>query len=269
MLLFCLLVGLLSIPSIQTSLGSYTTGKINKSYGTNIKIKKVGLKFNGDVELKSILIKDHFEASMFSVSKLNTSILNFAKIINNQLVFGNIELDSLFFHIKTYKGESESNLDVFVNKFDRQNPREHASQFLLSSSNLDIKNSIFRVTDENKDSPAVLDFTELTVLAKGFLISGTNVGASIKLFSFVDSRGLRVKNIGTVFRYTPTQMLFSDLLLETNTSSISGNLRFDYQRKDLRSFSDKVNISGSLKNSSINLEEFNFLYNEFGANQKV
>jgi len=268
-LLFCLLVGLLSIPSIQTSLGSYTTGKINKSYGTNIKIKKVGLKFNGDVELKSILIKDHFEASMFSVSKLNTSILNFAKIINNQLVFGNIELDSLFFHIKTYKGESESNLDVFVNKFDRQNPREHASQFLLSSSNLDIKNSIFRVTDENKDSPAVLDFTELTVLAKGFLISGTNVGASIKRFSFVDSRGLRVKNIGTVFRYTPTQMLFSDLLLETNTSSISGNLRFDYQRKDLRSFSDKVNISGSLKNSSINLEEFNFLYNEFGANQKV
>ena len=144
MLLFCLLVGLLSIPSIQTSLGSYTTGKINKSYGTNIKIKKVGLKFNGDVELKSILIKDHFEASMFSVSKLNTSILNFAKIINNQLVFGNIELDSLFFHIKTYKGESESNLDVFINKFDRQNPREHASQFLLSSSNLDIKNSIFR-----------------------------------------------------------------------------------------------------------------------------
>ena len=269
MLLFCLFVGLLSIPSIQTSLGSYATEKINKSYGTDIKIEKVGLRFNGDVELKSILIKDHFEVSMISVSKLNTSILNFTKIINNQLVFGDIKLDSLFFHIKTYKGESESNLDVFVNKFDRQNPREHASQFLLSSSNLDIKNSIFRITDENKDSPAVLDFTELTLLAKGFLISGANVGASIKRFSFVDSRGLRMKNIETVFRYTPTQMLFSDLLLETNTSSVSGNLRFDYQRKDLRSFSDKVNISGSLKNSSINLEEFNFLYNEFGANQKV
>ena len=142
MLLFCFFVGLLSIPSIQTSLGSYATGKINKSYGTDIKIEKVGLRFNGDVELKSILIKDHFEVSMISVSKLNTSILNFTKIINNQLVFGDIKLDSLFFHIKTYKGESESNLDVFVNKFDRQNPREHASQFLLSSSNLDTCTSV-------------------------------------------------------------------------------------------------------------------------------
>ena len=115
MLLFCLFVGLLSIPSIQTSLGSYATGKINKSYGTDIKIEKVGLRFNGDVELKSILIKDHFEVSMISVSKLNTSILNFTKIINNQLVFGDIKLDSLFFHIITYKGESDSNLDIFVN----------------------------------------------------------------------------------------------------------------------------------------------------------
>ena len=122
MLFFCLLVGLLSFPSIQTSLGSYTTRKINKSYGTDIEIDKVRLHLIGDIELKSVLIKDHFEVSMISVSKLNTSILNFTKIINNQLVFGDIKLDSLFFHIKTYKGESESNLDVFVNKFDRQNP---------------------------------------------------------------------------------------------------------------------------------------------------
>ena len=110
MLFFCLLVGLLSIPSIQTSLGSYTTRKINKSYGADIEIEKVRLHLNGAIELKSVSIKDHFEASMISVSKLNTSILNFVKIIDNQFVFGDIELDSLFFHIKTYKGELDLSL---------------------------------------------------------------------------------------------------------------------------------------------------------------
>ena len=151
MLFFCLLVGLLSFPSIQTSLGSYTTRKINKSYGTDIEIDKVRLHLNGDIELKSVLIKDHFEVSMISVSKLNTSILNFVKIIDNQFVFGDIELDSLFFHIKTYKGEIDSNLDIFVNKFDKQELRGNDNLFLLSSSSLVIKNSIFRVTDENKN----------------------------------------------------------------------------------------------------------------------
>ena len=56
LLLFLLLVLVFSVPSVQTSLGGYTTSSINKTYGTRIKIEKVGLQFNGDVELKNILI---------------------------------------------------------------------------------------------------------------------------------------------------------------------------------------------------------------------
>ena len=132
-LFFIVLVGFLSIPAIQTSLGSYATGKINEAYGTDIKIEKVGLQFNGDVELKTILIKDHFGATMISVSELNTSVLSFAKIANNELEFGDIDLHNLFFHIKTYEGEGDTSLDVFADKFDRQNPIEKANKFLLSS----------------------------------------------------------------------------------------------------------------------------------------
>ena len=260
---------LLSVPAIQTSLGSYATGEINEVYGTNIKIERLGLKFNGDVELKSILIKDHFEAPMISVSELNTSVLSFAKIVSNELVFADVDLYNLFFHVKTYKGESDTNLDVFVDKFDKQNPREKAGKFLLTSSSLSINNSVFRLTDENKETPIVLDFTELTILATDFLISGPDIDANIKRLSFVDSSGLVLKNIETAFSYTPTKMLFSDLSIETKSSLVSGNIQFDYQREDLNSFSDKVHISGFFENSSLDLEEFNLLYDEFGANQKV
>lgn len=184
---------LLSIPAIQTALGSYATGKINDVYGTDIKIEKAGLQFNGDVELKSILIKDHFEAPMISVSELNTSVLNFAKMVNNELVFGDIDLYNLFFHVKTYKGESDTNLDIFVDKFDTQNPRKYVAKFLLSSSRLNINSSVFRLTDENKDSPVVLNFTDLNILATDFLISGPDIDANIKRLSFIDSRGLALK----------------------------------------------------------------------------
>ena len=269
MLLFIFLVGFLSIPAIQTSLGSYATGKINNAYGTDIKIEKVGLQFNGDVELKTILIKDHFEATMISVSELNTSILSFAKIANNEFEFGDIDLHNLFFHIKTYEGEDDTSFDVFVDKFDRQNPIEKANKFLLSSVSLNIYNSSFRITNKNKNTPEVLDFKDLDILASDFLISESNINTKIKQLSFKDSRGVALKNLQTEFSYTPSQMVFSDLQIETLASLVKGQLQLDYQRKDLKSFSEKVQVSGFFVNSNLDLEEFNLLYDEFGANQKV
>ena len=268
-MLFIFLVGFLSIPAIQTSLGSYATGKINNTYGTDIKIEKVGLQFNGDVELKTILIKDHFEATMISVSELNTSILSFAKIANNEFEFGDIDLHNLFFHIKTYEGEDDTSFDVFVDKFDRQNPIEKANKFLLSSVSLNIYNSSFRITNKNKNTPEVLDFKDLDILASDFLISESNINTKIKQLSFKDSRGVTLKNLQTDFSYTSSQMVFSDLQIETLASIVKGQLQLDYQRKDLKSFSEKVQVSGFFVNSNLDLDEFSLLYDEFGANQKV
>ena len=266
---FIVLVAFLSIPAIQTSLGSYATGKINEAYGTDIKIEKVGLQFNGDVELKTILIKDHFEATMISVSELNTSILSFAKIANNEFEFGDIDLHNLFFHIKTYEGEDDTSFDVFVDKFDRQNPIEKANKFLLSSVSLNIYNSSFRITNKNKNTPEVLDFKDLDILASDFLISESNINTKIKQLSFKDSRGVTLKNLQTDFSYTSSQMVFSDLQIETLASIVKGQLQLDYQRKDLKSFSEKVQVSGFFVNSNLDLDEFSLLYDEFGANQKV
>ena len=58
-LLFIILVLFLSIPAVQTWLGREATERINEDYNTNINIEKVGLQFNGDVELKQILIREH------------------------------------------------------------------------------------------------------------------------------------------------------------------------------------------------------------------
>jgi hypothetical protein len=256
-----------SIPAVQTALGIYATNQINETYGTAIKIEKVGLQFNGDVELKNILIKDHFEAPLISIAELNTSVLSFAKIANNTLEFGDIDLYSLFFHIKTYKGETDTNLDIFVDKFDSQNQSTNTNTFLLSSTNLKIINSQFFLTNQNLETPHVLDFNNLNILATDFLISGADVKAKIQALSFKESRGPSLKNIQTNFSYTPTQMRFSDLQIKSLASSIYGALQFDYQREDLSSFSDKVKISGFFENTSIDLDELNSFYDEFGRNQ--
>ena len=130
MLLFIILVLILSIPPVQTALGKYATNRINEDYGTNINIGKIGLQFNGDVELKEIYIEDHRQDTLIAISELNTSILNYGNLSAGKLNFGDIDIYDLIFYVKTYAGESDTNLDVFVAKFDDDQPKKEKSDFL-------------------------------------------------------------------------------------------------------------------------------------------
>ena len=259
----------LSIPSVQTSLGKYATKQLNKEFNTNINIGKVGLQFNGDVELKDILIVDYKENPLITIEELNTSILSAKNLYDGKLIFGDIDIERLKLVIRTYQNETETNLDVFVARFDTNPPSEEPSSFLLSSSDITIANSNFLLVDENKESPKRLDFESLNINATNFLINGPDVQARINPLNFIDSRGVQVTNLKTNFGYTRTQMTFENLDLTTPNSHLKGYLNFNYNREDLQFFEDKVQVDASFKNSTVALDELNVLYDEFGKNQVV
>ena len=57
------------------------------------------------------------------------------------VLYTDIDLYDLFFHIKNYKGEIDTNLDIFVAKFDEENPtlggffeRGHKTHFFLQTA---------------------------------------------------------------------------------------------------------------------------------------
>ncbi|MFD1613473.1 translocation/assembly module TamB domain-containing protein [Gelatiniphilus marinus] len=267
MLLFIILVLVLSIPFVQTSLGNYATKKLNSEFGTNINIDRVGLQFNGDVELKNIYIEDYKQDTLINIAELNTSILSFKNLYSGKLVFGDIDIIDLVFNIKTYKDTTDTNLDIFVAKFDDNNPRQGKSSFLLSSSDVSIYNGHFKLLDENRETPKRLDFESLNINATNFLINGSDVSARINKLAFKDSRGVEVKNLMTNFSYTLTNMTFDNLKIKTPNSELKGNLKFSYNREDLQFFEDKVLVTASFKDSNVLLNELNTFYNEFGNNQ--
>tara|TARA_R110002049_G_scaffold307171_1_gene506982 strand:+ start:7735 stop:12138 length:4404 start_codon:yes stop_codon:yes gene_type:complete len=266
-MLFIILVLILSIPPVQTALGNYATKRINNNFGTNISIYKVGLQLNGDVELKNVYVEDYKKDTLISIAELNTSILSFRNLYNGKLVFGDIDMMNLIFNIKTYKGATDTNLDVFVAKFDDDNPRKAGSSFLLSSSDVSIYDGIFTLSDDNREVSKRLDFNDLNINATNFLINGSDVSARINTLSFEDSRGVIVKNMMTNFSYTLTDMTFANLNIKTPHSVLKGHLKFLYQREDLQFFVDKVLVEASFKDSNILLDELNTFYNEFGVNQ--
>ena len=266
-LLFIILVLLLSIPAVQNRLGKYATNRINKDFGTNINIEKVGLQFNGDVELKNIFIQDYKKDTLVNIVELNTSILSFRKLYQNKLTFGDIDIIGMNLNIKTYKGEDQTNLDVFVNKLDSDNPSTSENVFLLSSSDISIINSRFKLSDENKETVDVLKFNALNINATDFLILGPKVSARINQLTFKDSRGVNVQNMTTNFSYSKTSMVFDNLHIETPNSELNGDLKFKYDREDLQFFEDRVALIANFDNSKIALNDLNTFYNEFGVNE--
>ncbi|WP_298899339.1 translocation/assembly module TamB [uncultured Psychroserpens sp.] len=269
MLLFIILVLVFSIPAVQTSVGKYVTKRVNDDFGTNINIGKVGLQFNGDVELKEIYIEDYKKDTLIAIDELNTSILNYRNISNGKLNFGDIDIMNLTFNVKTYEGANDTNLDIFVAKFDEDNPREEKSEFLLSSSDVSIYDGTFRLIDENRDTHKVLEFNDLNINATNFVIAGSDVNARINTLNFKDSRGAYVKNMSTDFEYTLTHMTFDNLSIKTDNSSLIGNVRFDYNREDFKEFEDKVKVTANFRNSEVFLNDLNTFYDEFGKNQKA
>ncbi|WP_354668284.1 translocation/assembly module TamB domain-containing protein [Winogradskyella psychrotolerans] len=252
---------------MQTRLGRYATDRINNDFKTNINIGRVGLQLNGDIELKEILIRDYKKDTLISVGELNSSIISFQNLMNSKLNFGDIDLQDVIFNLKTYKGDIDTNLDVFVAKFDNDNPRVGPSEFLFSSSDVSIEGGIFRLTDENLDTPKIFEFTELNANTTNFLINGPEVSSRINKFSFVDSRGIAVRNLMANFEYTLDHMTFGDLNIKTELSELKGDLRFNYKREDLKYFTDKVDVIASFRESDISLTELNVFFDEFGTNQ--
>ena len=267
LLLFFILFLVLSIPAVQTKLGRYVTDAVNDDFKTNINVGRVGLQLNGDIELKEILIRDYKKDTLISVGEINSSIISFKNLYNGKLNFGDIDLQNVIFNLKTYKGEKDTNLDIFVAKFDDDNPREGPSEFLFSSSDVSIENGIFRLIDENLETPKIFEFTELNANTTNFLINGPEVTARINTLYFKDSRGIAVKNLMANFEYTLDHMNFGGLVIQTELSELKGDLRFNYNREDLKYFTDKVNVVASFRDSDISLTELNVFFDEFGVNQ--
>lgn len=258
---------LLSIPYVQTQLGKKVTNALNKEYNTNITVGKVGVTFMGDVALKEIFIQDHHKDTLAYIGALNTSILDFKELSEGDLFFDTIEIDELDFIIKTYKGETDTSLDVFIASFDSKDsmPDLTPSNFLMSAKSVAIENSRFRFIDANIATPKILDFSNLNMESGALTINGPNVNVNVTSANMLDHRGLQIEDLRTNFSYTLTQMRFDDIKLSTGASNVLGDLVFDYVRSDFSDFNNKVKLKASFDNSTIAYADLNHFYNEFGT----
>lgn len=255
----------LSLPSVQTKIAHYLTEKINKQYGTNINIEQATVTIYGGVKLKKVAIKDHKNNILIFANRINTNVLDSKKLIDGDLLFGDIRIDGFLLNLKNYKGEKDSNLDKFIASFDTG--KKSTKPFLMKANKIYLTNSRFMLTDENRIVPKDLDLKKLNSEIENFQILGPNVNCDIKKMSFLDHRGLFVENLSSKFTYTKKNIKLEKMDLQTKESVFKGDVFLNYERKDFSDFNNKVQFDIKIDTASLATNDIRHFYNELAKDQ--
>ncbi|MBP8793155.1 MAG: translocation/assembly module TamB [Lutibacter sp.] len=260
---------LLSLPVVQTRVGKLATNYLKTEFDVDINVKKVDLSFLGKVQLKQVLIRNHHADTLIFVDNLTTSIISFKKLIDGKPDFGQIALEKFILNIKTYKGENDDALTVFVDKFDDGTVSDKPSGFLLTTTRLKLEEGYVEVVDDNFPTDLPVFFKNISGSAKNFRIEGPNVTASIKNLAFTENRNVRVENLTTDFSYSKTSMNFKNALLETANSSIEADFSFIYNREDFSDFNNKVKLDANIEKANVSMADLKKFYNELGTSDEL
>ena len=262
---------MLSLPFVQSKLAKHATDWLNKEYNTDIVVKRVDLSWLGSVQLKGIEIRDHHKDTLIFVQNLSTSLLNAKRIIENNVNLGEASLSGAYFNMRTYKGEKNDNLSIFIDSFEDGKPRDSLSKpFVLNSDKIALRNLTFKLYDDNKKDP--LEFAAYNAGGDllNFSIVGPDVSLNIREMNFTENRGVNISNLSTDFVYTKKYMQFDNTVLETdNKSKIEGDIKLTYNRKDFANFNDKVNVKAKFSKSALAIKDLSKLYKELSGNDIV
>ena len=257
---------MLTLPFVQTKIGHYFTNSLNEKYKININVEQVSLTVFGGVKLKKVLILDHHKDTLIYAKRIKTNILDGIKLLNVDLIFGDIALDEAYFNMKTYKKEKQSNLDKFVAAFDTGAPPSK-EPFLLTATKVKIVNGHYSLIDENRENPKDVDFTNINLSATALKIYGSEVNTTINKLSFQDHRGIFVEDLSTKFSYNDKHIKLENLDLLTRESKLKGSIVMNYEMEDFSHFTDKVEFDIKLEKASLASNDIRCFYNELGKNQ--
>ena len=270
-MLFLLLISiLLSIPAVQTKIGAFVTNKINEDFDVNLTIKKIDLSFLGSVQLKGVEIRDHHKDTLIFANKLTTSLLSVKKILDSEVLLKNIYLEDACFYMKTYKGESQDNMAIFIDRFDKGKPKDSlATPFILRTSNVYVSGLDYKLINVNKKDSILFSASNTGGNLQDLAIVGPDFSSNIRGLYFTDNHNLKVTNLTTDFTYSKTAMHFKKTRLQTKKSDIYADIDFTYNRKDLVDFNNKVNIKATFNKSKLAVSDLKKYYNELSGNDII
>ena len=267
-MLFIILLIVFSIPAVQTSVAKRLTNSLREKNDVTISIGRVSLSYFGNVKLNEIYVEDHHADTLLTAEEIQSSILSFTNLINNNPKLGNTSIEGLNMKMRRYKNEDKDNLGVLIEKL-RKEPTGDSTHFELLAEDVQILDSRYSYYDENLDKPDVLVMDSLDIYANELRIDDENIDIEIGSLNGYEHRGIQIDNLSTQFHYDPTEMNLVDMTLQTPGSLLNADLYFNYEQGDFSDFENLVQVEADFRESILSSNDLQAFYDGFGNDESL
>ena len=254
-----------SFPKPQTWAAKKATDYINKKYETNIEIEGIGIRFNGDIGVKGLFVRDHHQDTLVQAGEFTTSIINLSDIIKGDGELSDAGFKDLYVKMQFYEEDEFDNFRVFFKKFATG---KKPKPFKLRVSNVIIENGRYLYISERIKPEPIVDIKNINLDASSLLIDGRDFSIRSNQTSLLYNDFINVTNLKTQMQLSEGVMNFEDTRLQTSENSdLKGDIKFTYEPNGMSDFDNKVNIKATISKSTIATSDIRLFYDEFGKKE--
>ena len=139
---------ILSTPIVQNRIVNRITKNLSEKLEGDIQIEKLELKFNGNLNVKGLRVKDHQDNPLIEVNNIVTSVTEINKLLNADLNFNQLNFEGLNIEVNKYQNDSLNSLDIFINKLNNNDQSQR--EFRFQTQTILMNNAHFSYSDREK-----------------------------------------------------------------------------------------------------------------------
>lgn len=273
-LLLLLLYSIFQSSYVQTYITQKIGGYLSEKTNTEITIQGVDFHPFDTFILNGLLIKDHKKDTLLYAEDFYFEVNDY-DIEKNIYQLDLIELSNSYLNICKYKGDTSSNLSLFINQLVPKNSDLTTTNPInIYVEDIALENLKVRNWDESSEAlNNEIDYNNLLVShinldANAFVFKKDLIGINLEQLEFQERSGLNVLGMQAQLLMDNKNLVLKYFEFETNETDINGAITLSYNGyKDFSSFNTKVSLKGVFEETLIssndlayfvpNLKKFN------------
>jgi hypothetical protein len=262
-------------PKVQTKITQYIAGILSEELETTVSVDGVDIGFFNRLILEGLYVEDLKGDTLAHLNELHLG-LRYLSIENNRVHFGKVRIDDLTFHLHKYEGDEKLNLQFLIDYFSVPKDSTDGPSWDVRSQALELRNASFLMRNHYSEKTALgidykdLDIRKINLLIDDIRIDADTIHGRVEKLSCYETRGFFLKNLSGLAKVSPTELLVSDLAIQTASSNLDLDLHYTYsQWEDYKSFVDSVRMNYDFRPSEVNLKDVAFFAPAmYGLDQK-
>lgn len=276
MLIPGLMILILRAAPMQQIMAKKAAQYLSKELGVNITVGGFTLNWFFQPVLTDIKVPDKNNHILFAAKKIRLDVKSL-DIRKHNLVLDNIVLNAADINIIYYKSDSSLNLQYLVDYFTSTDTTPSTSKpWDLSFTNVRLLNTHFLYRDERYMMTskgidyADLDISGINTQIRNIRFAGDSILADIVHLSCREKSGLHLKDFSATATVSPEGMHAKNLVIETDRSRISMDLRFYYPEWNAyNDFINNVNIVADIQPSQLDMQDLTYFSPEIDGMKEV